>query len=377
MPNSKTLTKTLPDFSLSFSRLSDPRRIKRGNFKYPLEEILFLVISAVISDAKNWSQIQVFAESKLEWLRQYFAYENGTPSEDVLASLFARLDSDQFCQCFVSWINTKIKLNDGEVIAIDGKTVCGSEDKRTGSSAIHVVSAFASQNRVSIAQRTVSQKSNEITAIPELLELLTIEGNMVSIDAMGCQKEIAQQIRKKKADYTLMVKGNQKSLLEEIEAVFTNTAIASQCTDNDMGHGRIEMRNCSVINDLSFLDEKRHWKDLKSVIRIERRTINKQTDTERRQVAYYISSAKESAKKFNEIIRSHWSIENNLHWSLDVLFQEDNALRKKGNSAANFNIIAKTALTLIEKEPTPKRSRVQKMKRCALDDNFREKTLQF
>ena len=377
MPNANSTPKTFPSFSNSFSSLTDPRRTGRGNFRYPLKEIMFLVISAVISDTYNWSQIQAFGESKLGWLRQYYPYEEGIPSEDVLANLFARLDCNQFCQCFMDWVQSKSHLGKGEVIAIDGKTARGSGDKRNDNPAIHIVSAYASQNRITLGQEVVSDKSNEITAIPRLLELLTIDEAMVTIDAMGCQKEIARKIREKRADYTLMVKGNQSALLEEIEAVFINTAIASEDKDLDFGHGRIEERTCNVITDLNFLDEKQHWKDLKSIIRVERKTTHKQTDKERKQISYYISSAKKSAQYFNQAIRNHWSVENNLHWSLDVLFGEDQALRKKGNSAMNFNIVAKTALALIEKEPTPKKSRVLKMKKCALDDNFREKVLNF
>ena len=375
MPNSTKAPKSFSGFSESFSTLTDPRRTKRGNFKYPLEEILFLTISAAVSDSTNWSQIHVFGESKLDWLRQYFPFRHGIPSEDVLASLFARLDSEKFCQCFIDWVGKRVKLQEGEVIAIDGKTACRSDDKRNGHPALHVVSAYASQNRVTLGQQKVNGKSNEVTAIPALLNLLNIEKGIVSIDAMGCQKEIASKIREKKADYILMVKGNQATLLEEIKAVFSCTPPAWKHTEEDFGHGRIETRSCKVVNDLQFLDERHNWKDLKSIIEIERKTIDKQTLKETMQTSYYISSALHDAWKFNQDIRSHWSVENNLHWSLDVLFGEDRSLKKKGNSAINFNIIAKTALALIEKEPTPKRSRVQKMKKCAFDDSFREKVL--
>lgn len=375
MPNSTTTPKSFPGFPESFSTLADPRRTTRGNFKYPLEEILFLTISAAISDSTNWSQIHVFGESKLEWLRQYYPYKHGIPSEDVLSNLFARLDSEKFCACFMDWVGKRVKLQEGEVIAIDGKTACRSGDKQNGHPALHVVSAYASKHRVTLGQQKVNGKSNEITAIPALLDLLTIEKSMVSIDAMGCQKEIAAKIREKKADYILMVKGNQATLLDEIRAVFSSTPTAWQHTEEDFGHGRIETRSCKVVNDLRFLDERDNWKDLNSIIEIERKTTDKQTLKQAMQTSYYISSALHDAQKFNHDIRSHWSVENGLHWSLDVLFEEDRSLKKKGDSAINFNIIAKIALALIEKEPTQKRSRVQKMKKCALNDSFREKVL--
>jgi len=344
MLDPKKASKKSQVFSEIFSQLPDPRRTTKGNFLYPLEEILFLTISAVISDAKSWEQIRVFAEDQIEWLRKFYPYENGTPSADVLERLFARLDTDAFNTCFIEWVNEKTGVLTTETIALDGKTARGSSKKRSGIASLHMVSAFAASHRITLGQLAVDEKSNEITAIPKLLDLIAIKGCIVTADAMGCQKEIAAKVCEKKADYVLQVKGNQKTLLEEIENVFSLTKIASRDGQQDFGHGRIESRVCSVITDLTFLDEKVNWPDLKSIIRMERETTQKQNLKQTSQTSYFISSAKLSATKFNQVIREHWAIENNLHWSLDVLFKEDQSLKKNGNSAKNFNIITKIAL---------------------------------
>lgn len=381
MASQKTLLKQnthtyFPCFTRHFSTIEDPRRTDRGNFLYPIEEILFLTISAVISNFKTYGQICLFGEEKLEWLRKFYQYENGIPSGDVLERFYARLDHEKFAGCFTSWVNEKANLSGEELINIDGKTVKGSA-KEGEHSAIHMVSAYANENRLTLAQKAVSAKSNEITAIPALLDLLTIRGCMVTMDAMGCQKEIATKIREKKADYTLQIKENQKTLLEQVQSVFNVTPTSSENIHKDFGHGRIETRECKVITDLKFIDEKSNWEGLKSVIQVTRNAIEKKTQKERTETSYYISSAKKSAEQFNKIIRGHWAIENNLHWCLDVLFQEDKSFKKAGNSAKNFNIINKMALAMVEKEPTPKKSKKEKMVKCALNDGFREKTLNF
>lgn len=372
MSNSKNDQKKHPIFSKFFSTMSDPRRTSKGNYRYPFIELLFLCVSAVVSDAKSWNQIVLFGESKLLWLRQYYPYENGIPSPDVLERLFARLDADQFGQHFIDWVKEKAYLSPGDVIAIDGKTACKSGMASAGLRPLHMVSAYASQCRITLGQTAVDQKSNEITAIPALLDLLCIEDSVVTIDAMGCQKKIAEKIRSKKADYLLMVKGNQGSLLEGIENLFLHTALHSQDREDDFGHGRIEKRTCQVITNLTHLSEKKNWADLNSVIKVERETFHKATSKETKEVSYYISSSKRDAQYLNKAIRNHWAIENNLHWSLDVLFQEDNSLKRKGNSAKNFNIISKMALNLIEKEPSTNVSKIGKMKKCAYHDDFRD-----
>lgn len=364
-----------PSFTKFFSKLKDPRRTSKGNYLYPLDEILFFTICAVVSDAKSWEQIRLFADSKLDWLRKFYPYKNGVPSADVLERLFARLDHQEFGCCFGQWAGQQAGLSATGHVALDGKTVKKSASKPSGLAALHVVSAFMTENRLVLGQTAVGGKGNEIGAITKLLALLDIEGCMVTIDAIGCQKKIVETIRSEKAHYTIQVKGNQKTLLEQTKVAFSATPLASASTQRDFGHGRIETRKCSVVNDLRFVDEKLNWKGLASIVKIERTSIDKQTLKERSQTSYYISSSKMHADEFNQVIRGHWAIENNLHWCLDVLFKEDDSLKRNGSSPNNFNIIAKTALSLIEREPTPKMSKIGKMKRCAYSDQFRENTL--
>jgi len=362
-------------FTSYFSSLKDPRRTNKGNFYYPLQEILFLTISAVISGADGWVSISQFGESKLSWLRKYYPYENGIPSHDVLGKLFARLNHKEFTRCFTNWIASISHFTNGEVVAVDGKSIRKSNDQSTGESALHVVSAYAAENRLCLGQQVVGQKSNEITAIPELLKILDIKGCIVTIDAMGCQKKIAADIVKKKADYLLMVKDNQKELKQQVEKMFIRGAITDTNKQIDAGHGRVENRVCDVIDELCFMDEKEQWKNLKSIVMIQSERCNKQTGETSKQTRYYISSLPADAEKMNKAIRQHWSIENNLHWELDVIFKEDDSLKKKGESPKNFNVILKMAMTLLNNKKLGKLSKPTKRLKAALDDKFRTKIL--
>jgi len=372
-------TKKTPEYSTVFtsyfSSLKDPRRTNKGNFYYPLQEILFLTISAVISGADGWVSISQFGESKLSWLRKYYPYENGIPSHDVLGKLFARLNHKEFTRCFTNWKASISHFTNGEVVAVDGKSIRKSNDQSTGESALHVVSAYAAENRLCLGQQVVGQKSNEITAIPELLKILDIKGCIVTIDAMGCQKKIAADIVKKKADYLLMVKDNQKELKQQVEKMFIRGAIKDTNKQIDAGHGRVENRVCDVIDELCFMDEKEQWKNLKSIVMIQSERCNKQTGETSKQTRYYISSLPADAEKMNKAIRQHWSIENNLHWELDVIFKEDDSLKKKGESPKNFNVILKMAMTLLNNKKLGKLSKPTKRLKAALDDKFRTKIL--
>ncbi len=373
MRSSNSLRDSHSVFNTSFSSLPDPRRTTKGHFKYPLDEILFLVISAVVSGADGWCPIQVFGNTKLDWLRQYLPYANGIPSHDVLGKVFALIDPIEFNRCFMLWINSLSNLTDGEVIAIDGKTLCGSASQ--GRTAFHMVSAYATQNRLCLAQQCVGEKSNEITAIPVLLDMLAIESCVVTIDAMGCQQDIAQKILDKKADYILMVKDNQKGLKQQIEKVFSLEKPSPSHRQTDMGHGRVEKRECDLINELRFLDGRSHWPGLQSIVRIRSERAEKKTAKITQETRYYISSLRGDAAQFNAKIRQHWTIENNLHWSLDVLFNEDDLLMKSGNSAVNFSIFNKMALALLDKEKSTKMSKRSKRLTAALDDEYRSLVL--
>lgn len=363
-------------FIRHFSNMTDPRRINKGNHFYSLNEILFLVISAVISGADSWTSIQVFGNSKLPWLRQYFPFQEGIPSHDVLGKLFARLDAKQFSLCFTEWINSIADILEGEVVAIDGKTIRGSKDTSCSKSAIHLVSAYASENRICLGQEAVEEKHNEIIAIPKLLDLIVVKGAIVTIDAMGCQKKIAEKIIKKEADYILMVKGNQKGLETQIEKRFKTEVKPKRDEALDSGHGRVETRICEVIDNLDFLEGKEQWVGIRSIVRITSERFIKKTEETSLETKYYITSLEANPVKINDAIRKHWSVENNLHWVLDVIFKEDNSLKKKGNSPMNFNIITKIALTLIDREKSTKMSKNSKRLTAALDDKYRSKILQ-
>jgi predicted transposase YbfD/YdcC len=369
MHDSNSLRDSNSIFHTSFSPLPDPRRTTKGHFQYPLDEILFLVISAVLCGADGWVSIHTFGKSKQAWLRQYFPYKKGIPSHDVLGKLFALIDPIAFNKCFSQWINSLSDLTAGEVVAIDGKTLCGSSSEDRP--AFHLVSAYATRNRLCLAQQCVDEKSNEITAIPVLLDMLAIHGCVVTIDAMGCQKEIAQKILDKGADYILMVKDNQKGLKEQIEKVFALEKPSSSHQQNDMGHGRVEKRECDVVDKLTFLDDRSGWPGLQSIVRIKSERAEKKTGKISQQTRYYISSLQEGAVQFNAKVRQHWAIENNLHWSLDVVFNEDALLMKSGNSAVNFSIISKMALALLDKEKSTKMSKPSKRLTAALNDEYR------
>ena len=362
-------------FIKHFSVLQDPRRTTKGHFYYPLEGILFLVISAVLSGVEEWTSIELFGNTKIEWLRRFYPYKQGIPSHDVLGKLFSRPDPVKFSECFTNWVNTISNITDGEVIAIDGKTIRGPGDSGNAKPALHVVSAYAAGNRLCLGQTTVDKKHNEIVAIPKVLEMLAIKGCVITIDAMGCQKEIARQIIQGKADYVLMVKDNQQGLKAQVEKLFNYYSGLKKNETVDFGHGRLETRVCETISDLTFMDEKENWTGIRSVVRVTSSRYIKKTGEESSATRYYISSLEANPARLNRVIRSHWSIENNLHWTLDVVFNEDSHLKKKNNSAANFNIINKMALTILEKDTTFKASKKRKRLKAALDDNYREKLL--
>lgn len=259
----------------------------------------------------------------------------------------------------------------GEVIAIDGKTICGSDDKRSGRSALDVVSAYVAGNRLCLGQEAVAENSNEITAIPALLKLLTVKDCMITIDAMGYQKTMAGTIIEKEADHILIVKDHQQELKEQVEKVFAMNPKTEANIDLDFGHERIEKRTCQAIDNLTFLDDKENWTGLKSIAKIISERTEKRSGKKSTETRYYISSLPARPKVIGDAIRSYWAIEKNLHWTLDMVFKEDNSFKKKGNSALNYNIIANTALTIIERETESKSSKPKKRKRAALDDEFR------
>lgn len=354
--------------------MEDPRCDLRNQVDYSLPELLFLVISAVISGMNTWHDIAMFADQKQDWLRTHFPYKNKMPWPSTLSRLFARLNSEAFGQYFIEWVGSLSELTQGEVVAIDGKTMRGSYDKTDDKAAIHMVSAFVSHQNLCLGQLATQEKSNEITAIPKLLDLLTLKGCTVTIDAMGCQREIAKKVLQKEADYILQVKNNQKGLLDQVKKLFVITKLEDTHTQHHLDHGRMERRTCALISDLTHLDGYQNWPDIKTIIRIEAERTEKSTGKKQNSSRYYISNKKALAATFNQDIRAHWGIENKLHWSLDVSFKEDGSRKRKGHSAANFALFSKIALNLIKNCPD-KISKNNKRLKALLNDSFREKLL--
>jgi len=358
-------------FKDSFSTLIDPRRTSKGNILYSLDEILFLTISACICGCTAWTSIAEFGRLKKGWFRQFSPYKK-LPSHDAISDLFCVLDSKTFAECFLNWVNGIASKEDSEVVAIDGKTIRGAASKG-GKFPLHIVSGFCTKNRLTLGQVSVGEKSNEIVAIPKLLDLLTLDKCIVTIDAIGCQKNIAEIIRKKNADYILQVKDNQLILKEQIEDVFNSKMSRKIYQKTNCGHGRIEKRICEVISAESLIFEgSKNWKDLKTIVRIESHRTIKKTLEKSKEFRYYITSLKDSPENINNAIRSHWGIENNLHWCLDVIFNEDGQLKRKGNSAENFNVISKAALALVDNEKSTNLTKPLKRLRASIDDSFRE-----
>ena len=349
-----------------FSSITDKRQQHKIDHK--LIDVLVLSIIACVCGCVEYKQIEIFGKSKEVFLKQFLELENGIHSHDTIERILKCMDPKEFHTCFVEWVQSLFKSTTGELIAMDGKTSRGSFSKAKKQSPIHLVNAWSTLNGVVLGQYKVSDKSNEITALPKLLSLLQVEGCIISIDAMGCQREMAKQIIEAKADYILALKGNQKTLQEQATHLFTHTAIESVDEDVDMSGGRIEVRKCSVIKNLNLLDEKENWKKLTSIIRIEssRQTANT-TSTETR---YYISSLTKTSKEFNKLIRSHWQIENKLHWQLDITFTEDASRKREGHSAENFSLLTKTALNIIKINTTEKLSMANKQLKALLNEDY-------
>lgn len=335
-----------------FAELRDPR-VER-NREHVLEEILLIAIAAVLSGAESWNDMEDYGHAKLDWLKSFLVLPSGIPSHDTFNRVFAALDPEQLEKGFVGWVSSIAKLTAGEVVAIDGKALCGTREP--GQKAIvHMVSAWANSNNLVLAQRKVDEKSNEITAIPKLLDALALQGTVVTIDAMGCQRTIAEQIVTKKADYILAVKENQGHLLEEIKDSFRMLAAHSVDEEIDCGHGRVERRTCSVIADTSLVEKAAEWASLQGLVRIQAERYHKISGKTEREIRYYITSLKPDATRLNSAIRQHWGIENKLHWVLDVGFGEDASRKRAGHAAQNFSILNRIALNLLKQDKSSKR----------------------
>jgi predicted transposase YbfD/YdcC len=353
-----------------FNDLPDPRQ--RGKVMYPLEEVLLLALLAVLAGAESFVEIARFGEKKLDLLRRFRPFRDGTPSHDHLGDIFAALDAEQFQRCFVAWVAALTGVPEG-VVAIDGKTVRRS-GKKAGKGAIHMVSAFAASQRLVLGQVKVAEKSNEIVAIPKLLDMLVVEGAIVTIDAMGCQRAIARKIVEKKADYVFGLKGNQGSLRDDVELLveeqktrnFADSKI-SRAETIDADNGRIETRTVTVVHDVEWLRKRHDWPALNAVAIVEgTREFGGKIEHETR---YYITSLVMQAHLLGPVIRSHWAIENSLHWVMDMVFRDDECRVRTNNAPANFTTIKHMAYNLLRK-PSGKDSFRVRRKVAGWDDEF-------
>lgn len=328
-----------------FGSLPDPRLDRKKLHK--LQDIIFITIGAVICGCDTWEDIEEWAEIREDWLKTILELPNGIPSHDTINRVFSLIDPQAFQQCFVEWVKSVSKVTEGQVISIDGKRLVNSGEGGI-KSIVHMVSAWSNANNMVLAQQKVDDKSNEITAIPALLDMLYIKGCLITIDAMGCQRIIAKAITDKGADYILAVKDNQGHLLDDIKDAFDSEKKTQQHSQVNLGHGRIEKRTCSIITDTDWVCDKKEWEQLHTLIRIESERTIKATAVMEKQVRYYISSKQADAETFNNAVREHWGIENKLHWTLDVAFGEDKSSKRAGHAAENFSFISKIALNLLK-----------------------------
>lgn len=362
--------------------MSDPRidRTKR----HKLIDILTIAICAVICGADSWVAIELYGCTKYEWLKTFLELPNGIPSpdgdatrtHDTFAGVFALINPQEFQSCFVNWVKSVHKITDGEVVAIDGKTLCGSSNLNCDQSAIQMVSAWATTNKLVLGQVKVDDNSNEITAIPKLLKILDLAGCIVTIDAIGCQKEIVKLITQQSADYVITLKKNQNNLYESVESLF-RIAISkgfegieySTYKTEDKGHGREEVRHYLMLSEIQKqLDPESVWSNFNSIGMVESvRKVDGKTEVETR---YFITSLQGNAEKFGNSVRSHWGIENSLHWILDVALREDDCKIRKDNAPQNFAIIRQIAVNLLGKEKRVKRGIKNKQFLAAMDNDY-------
>jgi len=384
----------------AFEQLEDPRMDRTK--KHLLSDMVAIAICAIICGADAWTQVVKFGRCKIEWFKTFLALPNGIPSHDTFGRVFAVLNPDAFEQCFVTWMKTLSTASDGRLIAIDGKTIRRSVDTASDKAAIHMVSAWCETNHLVLSQVAVDDKTNEIKAIPELLKLLDLDGAVVTIDAMGCQKEIAQQIVEQDGDYILHLKGNQGTLHQETVQLF-DECLTDDClgiayetaSTTDKGHGRIEQRRLWATNEVAWFAERGKWKNLRSLIRVQcTRTVGDKTTSE---YHYYISSLKVKsaddartdkaatvdkvdgiavdAATFLSYIRDHWGVENGLHWCLDIAFADDHRRMRKGYAAENFARLARIALNLLKSETSNNGGLKTKRLCCGWDHDYLLKVL--
>lgn len=374
-----------PTLEAQFADLTDPRTDHTRRHK--LIDIVIIAVLGAIAGADAWTDMETFGKAKEAWLRKYLELPNGIPSHDTFGRVFARLDPEEFQQCFINWVQALHTLTEGQVVALDGKCLRGSADSYLGKEAIYMVSAWATADHLVLGQRKVDAKSNEITAVPELLALLDIQGCIVSVDALNCQKKTATQIIQQGGDYLLALKDNHPHLHEDVRNLFVWAAgsdfaemVHDQCQRTGSDHGRIETRNCTTLSDpecLAMLAQHSDWTHLRTVVHIHsKRQIGDQITEEDR---YYLCSlpadTPQLAARVLDASRSHWGIENQLHWVLDVVFREDHSRARAGHAAQNFAVLRHFALNLLRKEKASGLSIRAKRLRAGWDDRFLLKLL--
>jgi predicted transposase YbfD/YdcC len=360
----------------SFGNLEDPRRTQ--GTRHRLLDIITLAICGVICGADSWEDVEEFGKAKEPWLRTFLELPHGIPSHDTFGRVFARLDPEQFEACFRTWIEAVFVRTQGQVVALDGKTLRGSHDAAHDKAAIHMVSAWATEHSLVLGQIKVEDKSNEITALPALLRLLCLEGCIVTIDAMGCQTAIAREILKQDADYVLALKENQNALYQEVRLAFQG-ALEHDFRDvahdhhqtTDKGHGRLEIRRYWTIEEAEYVryfSRDEHWPGLRSVAMVEaERWVGEKVSRERR---YYISSLRGDAQALARAIRGHWGIENSLHWVLDIAFREDDSRVRQGHADENLSVLRHIALNLLKQEKSLRRGIKGKRLKAAWDTDY-------
>ena len=364
-----------------FGKVKDPR-IERSK-RHKLIDIFLIAICGVICGADSWVDIEMFGKSKLDWLKTFLKLPNGIPSHDTFGRVFAAINPEEFEKSFMEWVQAINEVTQGQVIAIDGKQLRGSMDNENGKNAIYMVSAWATENELVLGQRKVDDKSNEITAIPKLLNLLEIAGCIITIDAIGTQTKIAKTIIDREGDYLLAVKENQGNLYEDIHDLFEDdqkynfeNAPYNYAKTVNKDHGRIEIRQCWAISDpeyLATIRNRERWHGLKSLAMIiSERRIGEESEV---QTSYFITSLENNAGKILNARRSHWGVENCLHWVLDIAFNEDHSRVRKDNAPQNFAVLRHMALNLLKQEHTVKVGIKGKRLKCGWDTDYLLKVL--
>ena len=343
------------------SIIREPRRTSYGNVRHKLEDILIIALCTVICGGEEYTEMEEFGIEREPWLRKFLELPNGIPDSDTFRRVLERVDPTELSKCLTNWL--EVESEKRRVVAIDGKTICGSGNKQH--KPYHVISAFVAENQITLGELTVDEKSNEIVAVPELLDLIDVEGAIVTGDAMNCQKKIVEKITEKRADYVIGLKSNQATLLDDVSLYFRDfrEEIPSYTT-LDKGHGRIERREYRLLKDISWLEQRETWKNLRGVGVV--RSLVEEKDETREDTRYFITSLTD-LHEFSDSVRKHWAIENQLHLCLDVLFREDSARMKKDNSPLNMNVLRKCALSLLNRAKTGRMSKKRLMFKASLN----------